>query len=76
MLVSKKLGGPNATPHLPNTTPNVSRWNIGCVGSPCVGGCLGHVQGVTLSWAMLQSGCAVNVFFCVGVNGSEGRGGG
>ena len=44
MLVSEKPCGPNATPHLPNANSNASRWNIGCVGSPGVGACVGHVH--------------------------------
>ena len=24
--------------------PNMSRWNIGCIGSPCIGACIGHVH--------------------------------
>ena len=28
----------------PNATPNTSRWNIGCVGSPAVGAGIGHVH--------------------------------
>ena len=25
-------------------TPNASQWNIGCVGSPGIGACVGHVD--------------------------------
>ena len=29
---------------IPNATPNASRWNIGCIGSPRVGAHVGHVH--------------------------------
>ena len=47
MLVSKNACGPNTTTNLPdvtNYTPNTSRWNRGCVGYPCVGAHVGHVD--------------------------------
>ena len=28
----------------PNYNPHCERWNIGCVGSPGVGACVGHVH--------------------------------
>ena len=37
MLVSKKPRGPNAKPHRPNTSPNVSQWNIVRIGNMRVG---------------------------------------
>ena len=34
---------PNASPTQAQRKPNASRWNIGCVGSPYDGACVGHV---------------------------------
>ena len=36
--------------HLPNMTPNASRWNIGRVGSPRIGARVGHVHFICCSW--------------------------
>ena len=44
MFVSKSPHGPNTTLHLPNATPNASRWNMGIVGFPHVAAHIGHVH--------------------------------
>ena len=46
MLVSKNANicvTPNENAKI-CATPNASQWNIGCVGSPCVGARVGHVH--------------------------------
>ena len=63
MLVSKNAKiciTPNAKPKLalpPKRTPNASQWNKGCVGSPGVGTCVGHVH------FMLFVSISLNAFF-------------
>ena len=59
MLVSKNVKicvTPNAKPKI-SVTPNASQGNIGCVGSPGVGACVGHVHFmliVSLSFALVS----------------------
>ena len=31
-------------PIMPNKSPNVSRWNIDCIGSPHIGTCIGRID--------------------------------
>ena len=49
MLVFKKAGRPKALPtqckaSLTQCKLDASRWNIGCIGSPHIGACIGHVH--------------------------------
>ena len=52
----------NATICLPNVTPNASRWNIGCVGSPHIGAGVGHVHFMLFVSISFALGDNTNVF--------------
>ena len=61
MLVSEKPPGPNANPR----RPNVSRWNIGRVGSPGIGTHGGHVHFMSFCVNFICDGELMQMHFLV-----------
>ena len=73
MLVFKKPREPNANPRRPNAKPhgpngrphgpNESWWNIGPVGSPPVGACVGHVHFILFVTILISLGSQLKAIF-------------